>query len=149
MSAQIDDSGVGDTSWGIGAKYNAALGGVDLGLGLGYQEAGADDVWGLSVDAKFGGGFRAILNYSDMTVAGVSTTHTGIGIGYTMDALLVSANYGEFDAGGVKTDGYGLAVNYDLGGGAAVQFGYGSDVIATGVNPLGGDSWSLGLAMSF
>jgi len=144
VSAEIDDTGVGDTAWGLGVKYNAALGGVDLGLGLAYQDAGTTDIWGLSVDAKFGGGFRGILNYSDRDVAGVSTTHTGIGVGYTMNALTVSANYGEFDTGGVTTDGYGLAVNYDLGGGAVVMVGYGSDV-----GTVGEASYSIGLGLSF
>jgi len=149
LSANIDDTGAGSTAWGIGVKYNTALGGVDLGLGLGYQDRGADDIWGVSVDAKFAGGFRAILNYSDATIAAVNATHTGLGLAYTANALTVSANYGEYDVAGVKIDGYGLAVNYDLGGGAVIMAGYGSDVRdATVANPNGA-SWSLGLGLSF
>ena len=140
LSAEMDDSGAGDTDWGIGFKYNAALGGVDLGLGLGYQDDGTDDIWGISVDAKFGGGFRGILNYSDHSANG---SHTGIGIGYTADALTVSANYGKFDTSGNK--GYGVAVNYDLGGGAVVMAGYGKSDIA-GVKT---NTWSVGLGLSF
>lgn len=177
LSVEMDDSGAGGRAWGLGVKYNVALGGVDLGLGLGYQSgdvvvktittaatAGADgldgtaddvaevatyatagtaDGWGVSVDAKFAGGFRAILNYTDASSGGVSATHTGIGLGYTKDALTVSANWGEYDIAGVKTDGYGLAVNYDLGGGAVVMAGYG-----TGGTPST-DTWSVGLGLSF
>ncbi len=184
LSAELDDSGVGSTAWGIGVKYNAALGGVDLGLGLAYQSgdaitaavaavdptagpdgifgnlddtpavaavaasvAGTTDVWGISVDAKFGGGFRAIVSYSDEDVAGVSTTHTGLGLGYTTGALTVSANYGVYDTVGVlDTDGYGLAVNYDLGGGAVVMAGYGSGSVAGAPSV---DTWSIGLGLSF
>lgn len=138
ISAELDDAPVdtAGTTWGLGLKYSAALGGVDLGFGLGYQENDLDDIVGVSIDAQFAGGFRAILNYSDQDTTG---DYVGIGLGYTMDALTVSANYGEFETG---VDGYGLAVNYDLGGGAVVQFGYGDD--NTGFN-----QFSLGLAMSF
>ena len=141
LSAQIDDFGVGDTIWGIGVKYNAALGGVDLGLGIGFEDAGTADEWGISVDAKFDGGFRAILNYTDFSFG---LTHTAIGVGYSSGAFGVSANWGEFDTGGGSFDSYGVQADYDLGGGAQVQFGYGSDVAIPG-----SDSWSLGLAMSF
>ena len=47
---------------------------------------------------------------------------------------------------GASLDSYGLAVNYDLGGGAVVMAGWGSDVsIAAGDQ----DQWSIGLGMSF
>ncbi|PHQ98725.1 MAG: porin [Marinosulfonomonas sp.] len=184
VSATLDDSGVGSAAWGVGVKYKAALGGVDLGLGLGYQSGdvvtaaiaaavptagpdgldstlddtpavvavpasvtGSTDVWGVSVDAKFGGGFRAIVSYSDADVAGFSTTHTGLGLGYTTGALTVSANYGVYNpAVGLDTDGYGLAVNYDLGGGAVVMAGYGS---ASDAGAPSVDTWSVGLGLSF
>lgn len=158
LSAEVDDTGVGSTAWGIGAKYNAALGGVDLGVGLGYQDSGdasGSNVWGISVDAKFGGGFRGIVSYSDGDTGagngiahdGVDTTSTNIGLGYTTGALTVTANYGEYDNAGVTQDGYGLGVNYDLGGGAVIMAGYGSDGDAT----LAGDQamWSIGLGLSF
>jgi len=153
LSVQIDDSGASDDAWGLGVKYNAALGGVDLGLGLGYQSDGTNDIVGLSVDAKFGSGFRAILNYSDLdgkSYSGLAMdSHVGIGLGYTMDALAVSVNYGEYSgvAAADDRDGYALVVNYDLGGGAVVQFGYGSDRDRT--TAVNEESWSMGLALSF
>ncbi|KPU83393.1 hypothetical protein JI58_08915 [Marinosulfonomonas sp. PRT-SC04] len=147
LSAELDDSGLADTIWGLGVKYNTALGGVDLALGLAYQDAGPADVWGLSVDAKFNGGIRAILNYSKTSVGALSVTHTGVGVGYTMDALTVSANWGQYDPSvGAKSDGYGFAVNYDLGGGAVAQFGYGSGSTAGGSSI---NTWSAGMALSF
>ncbi len=140
ISAELDDTAVGDPAWGIGVKYNAALGGVNLGLGLGFQDNGANDIWGVSIDAKMDSGFRAILNYSDHSTTGA---YTGIGLGYTMDALLVTVNYGTYDLSG--NDGYGLAVNYDLGGGAVVMAGYGNSSVG-GVDT---NTWSLGLGLSF
>ncbi|MGB0900926.1 porin [Halocynthiibacter sp.] len=152
-SVQINDQPTAaDDVFGLGLKYNAALGGLDLGLGLGYQDNGTNGIVGLSVDTTFANGLRAILNYSDLDgqAATDNDKHIGLGLAYVSGDLTVSANYGEYETvAGVKTDGYGLAVNYGLGGGASVQFGYASDLIKTGVNPLGGSSWSLGLAMSF
>ncbi len=144
LSAELDDSGASDDIFGLGLKYNAALGGLDLGLGLGYQDNGTNSIIGLSVDTTFANGLRAIVNYSDRDGLNGMDSHMGLGLGYTSGALTVSANYGEFEStAGVKTDGWGAAVNYDLGG-AAVQFGYGSENRNTG-----DASWSLGLAMSF
>lgn len=135
-SVELDDLGATDDVFGLGVTYGADLGGVVLGLGLGYQTFSNLDFWGASVDADFGNGFVAGISYMDMDTAG---DHFGIGLGYTMDALSVGLNYGEFSTG---ADGFGLAVNYDLGG-AVVQFGYGDGNVA------GDDSWSLGVAMSF
>lgn len=155
VSAQMESNaaaGVDDT-FGLGVKYNAALGGLDLGLGLGYTSSTNADIWGLSVSTSFANGLQAVLNYSDLDGAAVSglsmDKHVALGLGYTSGALTVSANYGDYSgvAAADDRDGYGLAVNYDLGGGAAVQFGYGSD--RTRATATEEDSWSLGLAMSF
>jgi len=158
LSVMLDDTGVLNPAWGIGAKYNASLGGVDLGLGVAYQDYDTDSAWGVSVDAKMAGGFRAILNYSDLgdtDGGGVGETHSAIGLGYTMNALTVSANYGQYDEGSNSQDGYGFAVNYDLGGGAVVMAGYGKSecgaapVYASCVANTSPDTWSLGLGLSF
>lgn len=136
-SVELDDAGTTDDVYAIGFKYDADLGGIALGFGLGYQDGGATfgDITGVSVDADFGNGFVAGLNYSDFSTG---NDHLGLGVGYTMDALSIGVNYGEFDTG---ADGFGIAVNYDLGG-AVVQFGYGDS--STGI-----DTYSLGIAMSF
>lgn len=135
VSAELDDLGTQDDVYGIGIRYTADFGGTTIGFGLGFQDAGTGgDITGVSIDANFGNGFVAGINYWDTT----GNDHTAIGVGYTMDALSIGVNYGEFGTG---ADGFGLAVNYDLGGGAVVQFGYGSGTAV--------DAWSLGVAMSF
>ncbi|MBV6637551.1 MAG: porin [Mameliella sp.] len=166
ISAEIDDSGTFDPVWGIGFRYTGELAGLDLGVGLGYQtvDLGADvDVVGLSVDTTFDNGLQAIVNYSQWDIGGTDVDHWGLGLGYTMNALTLSANYGEYSfPGSAKDSGFGLAANYDLGGGLVVQFGYGSSDIDVGpsVFGIGGgnfagmpagdyDQYSLGLAMSF
>lgn len=146
-SVEQDDSGFGgDPVWQLGFQYDAELSGVELGFGLGY--ASIDEVdfesIGLSVDATFANGFKAAVNYTDWDG---DATHIGLGVAYTMDALTLAANWGQYDVDGGPTDeGYAINVGYDLGGGAEVLFAYGnSDVEGLGEF----DQWSLGIAMSF
>lgn len=154
-----------DDNIGIGATYSMDMGGTALRFGLGYQagsnDSGADafytngDVLGVSVSAEFAGGFAATLGYTstDYDALGVNGLasdevdfdHTGLGLTYTTGALSVHANVGMYDpAVGASDETYGLAVNYDLGGGAVVMAGYGSDVGAAGDS-----SYSIGLGLSF
>lgn len=153
VSVEIDDTGAGDPIFGIGGKYSADLGGTTLGIGVGYQTGGpgaSDEAVGISLSTSFDNGLQARLNYSDVTEGTVDYNHTAIGLGYTMDALTIGLNYGQYDhsstSTGTDADGFGLAVNYDLGGGAVVQFGYGTGTVS-GASSV--DSWSLGVAMSF
>jgi len=161
VSAEIDSdddvvvggvvTSTSDDVFGLGFKYNADLGGTTIALGLGYQTNGKRDYIAVSAAAGFGGGFKGVLNYADLDglVAGDRDKYMGIGLGYTMDALTASINYGQYDVlgAGDDIDGFGVAVNYDLGGGAVVQFGYGSD---TDGGTLGDqEQYSLGVALSF
>ena len=176
MSVEVDDSGDMDPVWGLGAAYNAELAGLDIGVGLGYQTADddnqTDEVWGISLDTTFANGIVAIANYSVKSNTGATTLlsagapgtdkdeeHWGIAFGYTMQALTVAVNYGEFDnvdgIDGTSSKGWGLIANYDLGGGIEAQFGYG-DSESTSFNDTTGlfedddaQTYSLGLAMSF
>ncbi|MDF0600697.1 porin [Psychromarinibacter sp. C21-152] len=157
-SVEVDDTGVADPTFGVGAKYSTSFSGVDLGFGLGYQSyvnagGATQDAFGVSVDVMFAGGFQAILNYKelgDTDAGGVSETHWGVGVGYTFDAITVGANYGMYEEGANQQDGFGVAIDYDLGGGAEVQFGYG-DTSTCGVYAgcATVDQFSLGVAMSF
>ena len=153
-SLEIDDTGVGDAVIGLGVKYGADLGGVNVRGGIGYQtvdnNAGVNgDIFGVSLDARFQGGFRAIVNYSDLdgVVLGLDN-HWGVVLAYTMDAWTFAVNYGEREnVAGATDDGYGLTVNYDLGGGAELQAGYGSNI--TQFDGVDDAYWDFGLALSF
>lgn len=151
-SLELDDGASGlapaDDVYGIGLTYDAELGGIALGFGLGYQDGGDafGDIVGASVAADFHNGFEAVLNYWDQSagsLGGTDNDYIGVALGYTIDALSFTVNYGEFDTG---ADGFGLAANYDLGGGAVVQFGYGDGTDGAGNDS---DTFSLGVAMSF
>ncbi len=143
LSAELDDTGTGDTALGAGIKYSMDLGGTSLGFGVGYQDNGTSDIAGISVDAAFAGGLGARVNYSTGDFDGTAgdDDHMAIGLSYTSGPLLVEANYGEFDRNGTTTDGWGAAVNYDLGGGAVAMVGYGTDDTT--------DRFSAGLGLSF
>lgn len=148
-----DDS---DMIWGVGVSYGMAFSGVDVGLGLGYQSFDDDvntggEIVGLSVHGDFNNGFEAALNYSDRDLdAGTAGDyeHVAIGGAYSFDAWTIGANYGTFDfgAGGVDVSGFGLTVNYDLGGGAVIKAGYGTTDPDVGADT---DSYSFGVAMKF
>jgi outer membrane protein OmpU len=148
-----------DLAYALGVSYNMDLAGLTLGLGFGYQkvdEAAAlyDTRVGLSAATTFGNGLQAILNYTmmsdDSTGGADDGSHWAIGLGYTMNALTVGVNYGEFDvddAFGADSSGFGVAVNYDLGGGLVAQLGYGGGDIDGAADYE--DTFSLGVAMSF
>ncbi|PYG30418.1 porin [Pelagimonas varians] len=123
-----------------------------------------EDIWGISVGTTFNNGLVAILNYSAATYAespadtdgftGNDETHWGIALGYSMNALTIGANYGEYQnflgLEDLTGSGWGFVADYDMGGGLEAQFGYGSSrlEVDNGDNRTN-DTWSLGLAMSF
>ena len=147
VSAEINDTGVASPAFGIGGKYSGDLGGVTLGVGVGYQTNGTNDIMGISLSAAMDNGISAVVNYSDLDGAAGNESHMGIGLGYSMDALTVAVNYGVYDnTVGADDTGFGLVANYDLGGGAVVQAGYGSGSTAGAADV---NTFSLGVAMSF
>jgi outer membrane protein OmpU len=163
-SVELDNDDNDDTRndaiYGVGAKYKAELAGVALGVGLGYQTGEAANVVGVSVDAKLANGLSAAVNYSqlkldDKATVGTETDdtlpHIGVGAGYEMNALSIGVNYGQYSFGGEKAQsGFGVAANYDLGGGLVAQAGYGSSSFEQKiVNKEDTNLWSVGLAMSF
>jgi outer membrane protein OmpU len=155
-----------DDNVAIGATYAMDMSGTALSFGIGYQ-AGSEnpaaggaytngDALGLSVSADLGNGFAAKLGYikydfDALDVTGAASTlvdyaHTGLGLTYTTGALSLHANLGNYnpDVGASDTT-YGVAANYDLGGGAVVMAGYGSDSDAA----PGSSTYSIGLGLSF
>lgn len=154
-----------DTVLGIGFRYNGEFAGVSFGAGIGYQRAGMTELVdtdedgllddgedmdaeaiGVSLDFALDQGIEVILNYSEFDDLD-EDSHYGIAVGYEFGAFLVAANYGEFDlSDGGEDTGYGLIANYDLGGGASLQAGYGFN------DPEDSDSFdtfSFGISMSF
>jgi len=165
ISAEQEDDGAAggaDDIWGVGVKYTADLGGTALNLGLAYQAGNGDnafdatadvnvDAIGVSVGAELASGFSASLGYIQYDFEPAAATdidHMGLGLTYTTGALSMHANYGVYSPSvGADVDSFGVAVNYDLGGGAVVMAGYGSDVDAVTAGDQ--DQWSIGLGMSF
>lgn len=162
LSFEVDD-GDGtidrDPGYALGLKYNLELGGTTIALGAGYQTA-AQDIAGLEVEAT-GIGLSAtatVFNgisvgiaytvYEDLSADGgaisADADHLQLGVGYEIGAIGLHANYSDFnsDADVDDADGFGVAVSYDLGGGASIHAGYGA-------NETISDRYSLGLAMSF
>ncbi|OYX45145.1 MAG: hypothetical protein B7Z02_02560 [Rhodobacterales bacterium 32-67-9] len=163
LSAEMDDTGVGDTNYALGGKWSGTVSGLDVGVGVGYQDNGVNSVWGLSGSAGFSNGFSVALGYADLDGTsdavgnGVpSDSWWGVGVAYTpatMSALTVGVNYGEYQAtsasGMADPSGWGIVANYDLGGGAVAMASYGSSDNGGAGNGHGDQTWSLGLGMSF
>lgn len=141
-------SSANDDVMQAGVKYSMDAGDSTVSFGLGFVDAGtqgAGDSSSVGISVKVAAGnLSGVLNHTDGEDGGYDISRTGIGVGYSMDALTIGVNYGEKDsddpAVGNK-DGFGLAVNYNLGGGAAFQLGYGDGD--------GKDTMSMGLALSF
>ena len=146
-----------DDNMGIGATYSMDMSGTALKFGLGYQSGATGgvgsvngDVWGVSVGAELAGGISGVIGYTDTSLdgAGNDSSALGLGVTYASGPLSVHANYGEVDNEvAADFDSYGLAVNYDLGGGAVVMAGYGSDV--DGATAGNQSQYSIGLGLSF
>ena len=124
----------------VGAGIKGGLG--DISLGVGFQSNDGSNIAGASVSAGFGD-ISGVFNYSRKTVdGGDDTTHLGVGATYTVGNTAVNVNFGQKETGDMDATGFGVAAQYDLGGGAKVQFGYGNSEDAD-------DSWSFGLKMAF
>jgi len=77
-----------------------------------------------------------------------SYEHSAIGLAYTVSGVNLHANYGSYDYDdGTQADGYGVAANYGLGGGATVMIGYGSGNARSATADV--STFSLGLGLSF
>ena len=115
---------------------------------------------GASWSVDMGNGLSTVLNYSrrtdetanseiDARNSMKTTTHTGIGVGYSVGDITIGVNGGSSTEkmGGMETKstGIGVAVVYSLGTGVSFQAGAGSG--KTGDDKK--SSWSAGLAFSF
>ncbi|WP_185962165.1 porin [Palleronia caenipelagi] len=137
------------------------------------------EAWGISMSLGMDNGFQAIVNYSDydelyqtkvgdfdFTGDGDNSLevgaqeldkHYGIAMGYEFGELLVAANYGKFDYDNAESRGWGLIMNYDLGGGASLQAGYsnskvevdGLDAEDFGLDDDSVETYSFGISMAF
>lgn len=180
VSVEMDDAGVRETGFALGATYNMAFGGGSVTIGGGVQFIDAMNynpgntgsytgqdmdgeylILGISAAVALDSGLSVGIAYTDYSseeaVADDEYTHIGVGVGYTFDAITVSANYGMWEitpdgaAAAEELSGFGLAASYDLGGGLVARLGYGmSETDAAGADASFAEStWSLGLAMSF
>jgi outer membrane protein OmpU len=140
--SSITDDGSGNDTGVISVADTTAMGvsavlALDSGLTLGVALTEYSDYAGINAAADPASGATNSGSLSD-------ATHIGVGVGYSMGAITLHANYGELDYDSnvlTDVDGWGASVAYDLGGGAGIHLGVNDN--DTGAN------WSLGLAMSF
>ena len=144
LSADIAEAD-GKDILAAGAKYSVSLPVMRLGMGVGWQqraphqftEGDEKDAIGISLDAEFDNGFQIVLNWADLGDSHegfgdaadntVTENFMGIGLAYELDDWTFAANYGRITEGAplyTGQEGIGIAVNYDLGGGAEIQLGF-------------------------
>jgi len=157
------DLGLGyqTATYAVSGTGQLGIAGVDIDAIVGgplppAYEVDVDAV-GVSATVSTGNGLSAGLAYTQFDASYADGAgdmdQISVGVGYTMDAFTVSANWGQFDGSFnigatnyvIDQSGFGLAAGYDLGGGASILAGYGSSDIAGASS----DTFSLGVAMSF
>jgi len=120
-----------------------------VALSAAYQDNNTQDITAVSAKSTVGGlGITANYSEASMNDTSKSYEHTGVGIAYTMNGVNLHANYGNYDFdNGTNADGYGLAANYGLGGGATVMVGYGNGTAQGATADV--TTFSVGLGLSF
>jgi outer membrane protein OmpU len=178
VSASIGQSDVAVANDVMGYGITTTLGTVAVSAA--YQADNTQDITAVSAKTTIGG-LTITANYSEATMDataavaavaaaenvgspdtaavtavaafGNSYEHSALGLAYTISGVNLHANFGTYDYDdGSKADGYGLAANYSLGGGATVMVGYGNgNARATAATAQAADvsTFSVGLGLSF
>ena len=147
ISASIAQSDVAVANDVIAYGITTTLGTVALSAA--YQDNNTQDITAVSAKSTVGGlGITANYSEASMNDTSKSYEHTGVGIAYTLNGVNLHANYGNYDFdNGTNADGYGLAANYGLGGGATVMVGYGNGTANGATADV--TTFSVGLGLSF
>ena len=147
ISASIAQSDVAVANDVIAYGITTTLGTVALSAA--FQDNNTQDITAVSAKSNVGGlGITANYSEASMGTTATSYEHTGVGLAYTLNGVNLHANYGNYDFdNGTNADGYGLAANYGLGGGATVMVGYGNGTKQGASADV--TTFSVGLGLSF
>ena len=147
ISASLAQSDVAVANDVIAYGVTTSLGTVAVSAA--YQSDNTRDITAVSGKTAVGGlGITANYSEASMGTAATSYEHTGVGLAYTLNGVNLHANYGNYDFdNGTNADGYGLAANYGLGGGATVMVGYGNGTAQGAAADV--TTFSVGLGLSF
>ena len=147
VSASIAQSDVAVANDVIAYGITTTLGTVAVSAA--FQNNNTQDITAVSGKTSVGGiGITANYSEASMGTTATSYEHTGVGVDYTMNGVSLHANYGNYDYDdGSNADGYGIAANYGLGGGATVMIGYGNGTTQNATADV--TTFSVGLGLSF
>ena len=147
ISASLAQSDVAVANDVIAYGITTTLGTVALSAA--FQDNNTQDITAVSAKSNVGGlGITANYSEASMGTTATSYEHTGVGLAYTLNGVSLHANYGNYDFdNGTNADGYGLAANYGLGGGATVMVGYGNGTAQGATADV--TTFSVGLGLSF
>lgn len=122
LYVSVGQPGDGQTSYSVGARYDADT----FGVALGYEdlEDEATQLIGGAYATVSGVTLRAIYGAVDGRGAVLDVDQYGLSASYTMDAVSLDAFWRKTDVeDGREIDAYGIGATYDLGGGAAIEGG--------------------------
>ena len=153
-TADANDDGVSEISETVGLSLNASmpLMGGSVSGGIGYETGTPEVCTGMCDANSLRGGLVVSIDQVSIGGAvleidnqGATTTHTDVGIGYSMGSLSIGVQYGNIDADGGDSEATAFNAAYGLGPGIEVN-----SQIAVGSS--GGNDWSqflLGTAIIF
>ena len=136
-----------DGANGIGANYTHSMGDMSINLGVGYEDADAEEITAFSIGMDMGNGFGVrLITWEGEDAAGVTTKdQTDVGIQYKTGDLTVAAAYMMNDK--TNTDNYTVFAEYGLGAGVTAFGGVGTRDSSTAGNEL--DVASFGVRFNF
>ena len=115
-----------DGANGFGANYTHSMGDMSINLGLGYEDADAEEITAFSLGMDMGNGFGVrVITWEGEDNAGATTKdQTDVGIQYKTGDLTVAAAYMMNDVD--DSDNYTVFGEYGLGAGVTAFAGTGT-----------------------
>lgn len=143
--ASAGNPGNGEDVYGVAVSYGFG----NFTVAAGYEDA--DDGLGASADHTVVGATAA---FGDATVkatygdsSDLDLEQLGVSLDYVFGAATATVFYRDIEVAGVSTDGFGVGMAYDLGGGASLKAGY---VDFDDADPTtDDDAFDFGINMSF
>lgn len=144
LYVSADNPGAGNSGFGVGASYG--FGNVTVAAGFESTDVASvtTDHWVLGATAAFGDATVKAV-YGDSS--DLNFEQAAVSLDYVFGAATATVFYRTTELGAVDTDGFGLGISYDLGGGASLKAGYVD--IDDGVPATDDDAFDFGISMSF
>ena len=142
-----DDAPGSEDAVGVGAAFSFG----NIGMGIGYQEAGDANVAGISVSASLGSVALVAAYEAGESAAGVDNENFGVSAVFDLGGGSFGINYDhDEDDGTEDLDGYGIWYSMSLGGGATFTAAAGTNEGTSAAGAAVDETrFGAGIGMSF